>query len=169
MHRNTFNEKKWKPALARAGVIPPPVVEKVPGNGKRPWTRVQWDMPHEEGFHVTRHTFVSIVLQAGETITQLAAWLGHADPAFTLRTYVHFMPKSGRKGIAALGSWVAPVEAVAGESEVSDGSGSPQILPSDLIPAEREVCAAPAPEAVDTQPQGDELEGGRVSAASTCA
>ncbi|WP_285439702.1 hypothetical protein [Streptomyces sp. ISL-11] len=40
------------------------------------------------------NTFASIVLHAGETIIQLAAWLGHSDPAFTLRTYVHFMPKS---------------------------------------------------------------------------
>ncbi|MFD7185551.1 tyrosine-type recombinase/integrase [Streptomyces sp. NPDC059904] len=133
VHRNMFNEKKWKPALARAGVIPQPVVEKVPGNGKKPWTRVQWDMPHEEGFHVTRHTFASIVLQAGETITQLAAWLGHADPAFTLRTYVHFMPKSGRKGLAALGQWVTLGVADV-VPEVSPGSGSPQILPSGPIP-----------------------------------
>ncbi|GAA0487074.1 hypothetical protein GCM10009544_55490 [Streptomyces stramineus] len=39
-----------------------------------------------------------------ETITQLAAWLGHSDPAFTLRTYVHFTSKSGARGMAALGS-----------------------------------------------------------------
>ncbi|MFF2597443.1 tyrosine-type recombinase/integrase, partial [Priestia megaterium] len=80
--------------LVRAGVLAAPEVEYIQANGKKPWARKAWNMPREDGFHVTRHTFASIVLEAGETITQLAAWLGHSDPAFTLRTYVHFMPKS---------------------------------------------------------------------------
>jgi integrase len=129
MNRTYFDDRIWKPALAEAGVIPQPEVEVVgqrPGRG--PVRRVKWAMPREEGFHVTRHTFASIVLQAGETVTQLAAWLGHSDPAFTLRTYVHFMPKSGSKGMAALGEWVAP--GAVGAAELSAASGSPQILPS---------------------------------------
>ena len=28
---------------------------------------------------------------AGRDVAQVAAWLGHADPGFTLRTYVHLM------------------------------------------------------------------------------
>lgn len=107
VNRTTFDDKQWKPALARAGVIPSPEVEIVQGKGKKPWRRMQWNMPREDGFHVLRHTFASVVLAAGETITQLAAWLGHSDPAFTLRTYVHFMPKSGRRGLAALGAWLS--------------------------------------------------------------
>ncbi|RSS11350.1 tyrosine-type recombinase/integrase [Streptomyces sp. WAC08401] len=128
MNRTYFDDHVWKPALVKAGVIPAPEVEVVRRPGRATLKRVRWRMPREEGFHVTRHTFASIVLQAGETITQLAAWLGHSDPAFTLRTYVHFMPKSGSKGLAALGAWVAP--GAAGEGEVSAGSDSPQILPS---------------------------------------
>ncbi|MFG6298460.1 tyrosine-type recombinase/integrase [Streptomyces rochei] len=128
MNRTYFDDHVWKPALVEAGVIPAPEVEVVRRPGRATLKRVRWRMPREEGFHVTRHTFASIVLQAGETITQLAAWLGHSDPAFTLRTYVHFMPKSGSKGLAALGAWVAP--GAAGEGEVSAGSDSPQILPS---------------------------------------
>ncbi|MGW2223899.1 tyrosine-type recombinase/integrase [Streptomyces formicae] len=162
VHRNMFNEKKWKPALVRAGVIPEPVVEHVPGNGKRPWTRIKWDMPHEEGFHVTRHTFASIVLQAGETITQLAAWLGHADPAFTLRTYVHFMPKSGRKGLAALGQWIAPLQGADVAAEVSTGSGSPQILPSTQVPPERTAGARTETGAEDGQLQHGRSENDKV-------
>ena len=125
MNRTYFDEKIWKPALLEAGLIGPPEVEVVQRPGKDALKRVRWNMPREEGFHVTRHTFASIVLQAGETITQLAAWLGHSDPAFTLRTYVHFMPKSGNRGLAALGAWVAP-----GDGVLSAGSDSPQILPS---------------------------------------
>lgn len=107
VNRTTFDDKQWKPALVRAGVIAAPVTEQVQGNGAKPWTRVSWAMPREDGFHVLRHTFASVVLAAGETITQLAAWLGHGDPAFTLRTYVHFMPTSGRRGIQALGAWLS--------------------------------------------------------------
>ncbi|QQN79782.1 site-specific integrase [Streptomyces sp. XC 2026] len=104
--RDTFNEKQWKPALAEAGVIPPPVISLIQGKGKRPWRKIEWDMPRENGFHALRHTFASVVLAEGETIGQLAEWLGHSDSAFTLRVYVHFMPDSGRKGIAALGRWL---------------------------------------------------------------
>lgn len=107
VNRTTFDEKQWKPALVRAGVLAQPAVEMVMGKSGQPWKRVAWKMPREDGFHVLRHTFSSVVLAAGETITQLAAWLGHSDPAFTLRTYVHFMPASGRRGIAALGRWLS--------------------------------------------------------------
>lgn len=134
--RNTFDDKTWKPSLARAGVIPTPVTEYVQGAGKRPWARIKWGMPREDGFHVLRHTFASIVLAAGETITQLAAWLGHSDPAFTLRTYTHFLPKSGSMGVEALGRWLslgagaAPAEVADEAPEISLGSDSPQILPT---------------------------------------
>lgn len=120
VNRTTFDDKQWKPALARAGVIATPVVEMVQGRAAEPWKRVKWDMPREEGFHVLRHTFASVVLAAGETITQLAVWLGHSDPAFTLRTYVHFMPKSGNRAIKALGSLLAAAEPEAAESPVDE-------------------------------------------------
>lgn len=122
VNRTTFDDKQWKPALVRAGVIPKPAVEYVQANGKKPWARKAWNMPREDGFHVTRHTFASIVLEAGETITQLAAWLGHTDPAFTLRTYTHFLPKSGTMGLTALGRWLAPgaEQAPASEADVAE-------------------------------------------------
>jgi integrase len=70
--RPVFNQWTWKPALSRAGV---------------PSAR-------ENGFHALRHFYASTLLDAGETITALAAYLGHADPAFTLRVYTHLMPAS---------------------------------------------------------------------------
>ncbi|MEG8275708.1 tyrosine-type recombinase/integrase [Streptomyces sp. AHA2] len=127
MNRTYFDDRIWKPALVEAGIIGPPEEEVVRRPGKATLKRVRFNMPREEGFHVTRHTFASIVLQAGETVTQLAAWLGHSDPAFTLRTYVHFMPKSGSKGLVALGEWVAP--GADGAAVLSAASDSPQILP----------------------------------------
>lgn len=113
INKDTFNDSQWKPALAAAGLIPPAEVTWVePKRGKVAWRREAWKMPREFGFHALRHTFASVVLAEGETITQLAAWLGHADPAFTLRTYVHFMPRSGSRGRVALGRFVSgPVAA----------------------------------------------------------
>lgn len=43
------------------------------------------------GFHTFRHTCASRLLSGGKNIAQVSKWLGHADPAFTLRTYVHLM------------------------------------------------------------------------------
>jgi integrase len=43
------------------------------------------------GFHTFRHTCASMLLESGKNIRQVAAWLGHTDPAFTLRTYTHLM------------------------------------------------------------------------------
>lgn len=42
-------------------------------------------------FHTFRHTCASLLFEAGRDVAQVSAWLGHADPGFTLRTYVHLM------------------------------------------------------------------------------
>lgn len=43
------------------------------------------------GFHTLRHTCASLLFEAGKNVKQVQEWLGHADPGFTLRTYVHLM------------------------------------------------------------------------------
>ncbi len=53
---NTWNTEIWKPALARAGVIPPRP------NGAKRW---QWQASPKDGFHVLRHTYASMVLRRG--------------------------------------------------------------------------------------------------------
>jgi integrase len=40
-------------------------------------------------FHDARHTCGTLMHLQGVPIAVIAAWLGHADPAFTMRTYVH--------------------------------------------------------------------------------
>jgi hypothetical protein len=42
-------------------------------------------------FHTFRHTCASMLFEAGRNVKQVQEWLGHADPGFTLRTYVHLM------------------------------------------------------------------------------
>ena len=40
--------------------------------------------------HVPPHVR-SLAFAAGRNVAQVSAWLGHTDPSFTLRTYVHLM------------------------------------------------------------------------------
>lgn len=40
--------------------------------------------------HDLRHTFASMAIAAGMHAAELARILGHADPSFTMKTYVHF-------------------------------------------------------------------------------
>jgi integrase len=47
--------------------------------------------------HDARHTCDSVMHMQGVPIAVISQWLGHADPAFTMRTYVH----AGKDGLAA--------------------------------------------------------------------
>jgi integrase len=70
--RSAYNSTIWKPALRAAGVPTTP----------------------RNGIHILRHTYASVLLNAGESIKALAVYLGHADPGFTLRIYTHLLPTS---------------------------------------------------------------------------
>ncbi|UUU25903.1 tyrosine-type recombinase/integrase [Streptomyces sp. DSM 40750] len=87
---NIFNVEVWKPALAAAGVIP------MRKKGER------WMASRKDGFHVLRHTYASVILEAGESVVTLARWLGHSSPTITLDYYAHFMPEAGSKGRSAI-------------------------------------------------------------------
>jgi len=43
------------------------------------------------GFHTFRHTCASILFANGRNPKVVQMWLGHSDPGFTLRTYVHLI------------------------------------------------------------------------------
>ena len=62
------------------------------------------------GFHTFRHTCASMLLESGKNIRQVAGWLGHTDPAFTLRTYTHLMD-SGLGDVAFLDAAVGNARA----------------------------------------------------------
>jgi integrase len=42
-------------------------------------------------FHAFRHTCASLLFAEGRNLKQVAEWLGHADPAFTLTVYVDLL------------------------------------------------------------------------------
>jgi integrase len=43
------------------------------------------------GFHTFRHTCATRLFRAGWNAVQVQIFLGHSDPGFTLRTYVHLL------------------------------------------------------------------------------
>jgi integrase len=72
LSRPKFNSGVWKPAIRATGIA----------DNRR------------NGMHVLRHTYASVLLDAGESVKALSAYLGHSDPGFTLRIYTHLLPAS---------------------------------------------------------------------------
>lgn len=81
-----YSETAWKPAIAAAGVIPPPVKDER--------KRKRYRTTRKEGTHQLRHHYASVMLAGGVSIKELAEYLGHHDAGFTLRLYAHLLPDS---------------------------------------------------------------------------
>ena len=62
------------------------------GSGWRPAIKAAEINPGlRNGMHVLRHTYASVLLDAGETIKALSLYFGHTDPGFTPRIYTHLL------------------------------------------------------------------------------
>ncbi|MFF3959040.1 integrase [Streptomyces sp. NPDC001890] len=59
----------------------------------------------EFGFHAMRHTYAPVQLDARESVVSVSKWLGHADPAITLRVCAHFTPEADGRDRAAMDAW----------------------------------------------------------------
>lgn len=88
----------WHPALRAAGV----------------------EVSRVNGMHALRHLYASALLDAGENIKALAEWLGHADPAFTLRVYAHLMPESPKRARRALDALLGGLPGIDGPGAAPD-------------------------------------------------
>jgi integrase len=93
-----FDKTVWLPAFKRAGLV--------------------YERTYGDGMHALRHLFASWMLQQGVSIKELAAFLGHASEAFTLRTYVHLMPNSYDRARTAVNTMFKPRR----QSSTKDGS-----------------------------------------------
>jgi Phage integrase family len=90
----SYSESVWKPAAARSGSTPEP---KKDGRG-----RARYVTTRREAIHQLRHYYASVMLADGVSIKELAEYLGHADPAFTLRVYAHLLPSSHDRARAVI-------------------------------------------------------------------
>ena len=97
VNRDRYNRDVWKPALRAAGIEP----------------------SREYGMHALRHYYASVLLDAGESVRALAAYLGHEDPGFTLRTYTHLMPTSEDRARRAVDAALASASVPSGASSTS--------------------------------------------------
>jgi integrase len=52
--------------------------------------------------HTLRHTFASLLIEAGEPLTCVQEQLGHHSPAFTLGVYGHLLPRGTRRAVDCL-------------------------------------------------------------------
>lgn len=67
-----------------------------------------------DGMHALRHFYASTLLAQGVSIKELATYLGHSDPGFTLRVYTHMVPSSHQRARQA-------VDTVFGRPGTGDG------------------------------------------------
>ncbi|MDT0341270.1 tyrosine-type recombinase/integrase [Streptomyces litchfieldiae] len=107
IYYRTWNDRSWRPALVAAGVLKV-IGEKTQTHGGRVRRHPVFEVSREDGFHVLRHTYASVQLEAGESVVSLSQWLGHSSPKITLDHYAHFMPGAGRRGLDAMDAWLAP-------------------------------------------------------------
>ncbi len=90
----SYSETVWKPALVKAGLIPEPAID--------PRGRRRYSTTRREGIHQLRHYYASAMLAGGVSIKELAEYLGHSDPGFTLRVYAHMLPCSNDRARAVI-------------------------------------------------------------------
>jgi integrase len=81
VNHSTFNTTAWRPARLAAGVV---------------------HEPHQDGVHALRHYYASVMLAGGVDVRTLSEYLGHHDPAVTLRIYTHLMPSAEERALKAI-------------------------------------------------------------------
>ena len=86
VNRNWLNLRVWRPARRKAAIPP----------------------GRDNGMHVLRHTYSSVLLAGNVDIRRLSAYLGHHDPAFTLRVYAHLMPDAEDQALKAIEAALEP-------------------------------------------------------------
>jgi hypothetical protein len=70
-------------------------------------TRACCGTTNVNGMHALRHYYASITLADGVNIKELAEYLGHGDPGFTLRLYTHMLPSSHERARKSVDSRLA--------------------------------------------------------------
>lgn len=90
----SYSEQVWKPVLSAAGIIPAPTTDE---RGRR-----RFVTDRQNGTHAMRHYYASVTLADGVSVKELAEFLGHHDPGFTLRLYTHMLPTSHERARAAI-------------------------------------------------------------------
>jgi integrase len=102
LNASTFNTVAWRPARRKAGIT-----------------------SHEggDGMHALRHYYASVLLSGGVDVRALSEYLGHHDPAVTLRVYAHLMPAAEARALRAVENALAGEDH--GPNTAQDGGNRP--------------------------------------------
>jgi integrase len=68
------------------------------------WSRYCKELGVKSRLHDLRHLQASMLLDAGEAVTVVAARLGHRDTSTTLKVYSHLMPGADTRAAGVVGS-----------------------------------------------------------------
>lgn len=60
------------------------------------------------GFHAMRHAYAARLIAAGANLKQLQVWMGHHDPAFTIKEYGHLFDDDGSTAAVMARMTIAP-------------------------------------------------------------
>jgi integrase len=82
-------------------------------------------------FHDFRHTFASAMIAAGMDAPRLSLLLGHADPAFTMRTYAHFFEQRERPSMPSITQFLEIRGKIRG-TDAEDAEGQEEARPGTL-------------------------------------
>ena len=76
---------------------------------RRDWTTIlrRADVRYRKP-HTLRHTFASMLIQAGEPLTYVQQQLGHHSAAFTLAVYGHLIPRADHRAVDSLDDVTTP-------------------------------------------------------------
>jgi len=115
------------------------VFERVPGSGEplppsrisQAWQRLCKELGVKTRLHDLRHLQASLLLDAGEAITTVAARLGHRDTATTLKVYGHLMPGADARAAGIVGSALSRNKPVVESPAPADPAAS-EAFPKDI-------------------------------------
>jgi integrase len=93
-------------------------------------------------YGLLRHYYASVMLHGGVSVKELAEYLGHHDPAFTLRVYSHLIPGSHER---ARQVFDAHFPAARRGRRNRHGMGQQMITPSEKKPGRLLTSAAGGP------------------------
>ena len=78
--------------------------------------------------HDLRHTYTTLLLQAGAPITYLSAQLGHRNASITLRVYAHYLPSAAQQEVDRLDTTEPSATPAQPEAASADQRERPQLF-----------------------------------------
>lgn len=112
---SSYDQAVWKPALSRAGIIPPPVKDH------RGIHRYRGGDRHD-GMHALRHFYSTTLLDAGVSLAGVMEFMGHSrkGKVVTLAVYGHVTDETYEQARQAIDSVLFRVRPVASAGTVAE-------------------------------------------------